>query len=445
LHAVLLLAIVVGFFHGWLKLRYRSPVTTFAFDALLSLAIVMCITSLPRGATFFPKSPITKAISAFYVIVALWSLVPSDMPLLVRLASLRGWCFPPLVFGLGYHMTRSVDQVKGFFLVLIILGVTTGIYGIQQSPEEIKRMMQEDEYVAVARLGSGYATETGKAAIRRFSTFVSAGVFGGVMAFVSGIALVLFADAGTRNMQRALLGGALLVMSYGIVLSGSRSPAVNLGLAVGLIAITRRNLMVPLVVAVVAFLTLSWVSDQTGGAVMERYATLADRGILGSRYLIPVQSALGRLGESWIGTGLGTSSYSVPMFLFLAMPAGVFRGAEGDLSCLAVEMGLVGILGFGRILWLISKSTYEVLRSSSGKAHGVVALAAATAVAPTVLNFPVGAPFLGIPTGALTWFFIGCMVKLNEMGEALPTEKPSESVPVTGAPAKRFLYWQPPR
>lgn len=443
LHLIVLMGVVVGFFHGWLKLRYRSSLTTFAFDALMSWAVIACIMTLPRGVPFFPRLPITRAIFAFYVVVAAWAFLPSDLPILVRLASFRGWCFPPLIFGLGFHLTRSVEQVKGFFLVLIVLGVVTGAYGIRQSPEEIQRMMREDEHVALLRAGSGYATASGKGAIRRFSTFVSAGVFGGVMAFVSSIALVLVADSRTKQTQRILLAGALVVMCYAIVLSGSRSPAVNMLLTVGLLSIARRNLLVPILVAAAGYLVLGWAGELTSGAALDRYASLVDKEVVGSRYMIPLIAAYFRLDETLLGTGLGTSSYSVPMFLAGGVPRGSFRGAEGDLNCLAVEMGIVGIFFFARILWEICRSTYFVITDSKDKPHGVIALAAATAVAPTVLNFPVGAPFLGIPTGALTWFFIGCMIKLNELGKTAPATAAAAAIEAPARPAKRFIYWHP--
>ena len=33
INGVMLAAITVGFFHGWLKIQYRSPAVTFLFDA----------------------------------------------------------------------------------------------------------------------------------------------------------------------------------------------------------------------------------------------------------------------------------------------------------------------------------------------------------------------------------------------------------------------------
>jgi len=186
LNLIVVAAVVVGFFHGWIKLKFRHPATTFVFDALLMLSLLLCFLRQGRR-SFFPNCAVTRAALVFYGIALAWFFVPSNLPWVVKLASLRAWCFPSLMFVLGYHLTRGVDQVKGYFRLFILLGVVTAAYGMTQSPEEIQRKSLEDEYFAKRYAGVYYQTKEGKAGVRIFSTFVSAGARAGQAASGSGL------------------------------------------------------------------------------------------------------------------------------------------------------------------------------------------------------------------------------------------------------------------
>ena len=140
INGVVLLAIVVGFFHGWLKVTFQSPATTFLFDGLLGVALALVYFKKREArAPFFLRTRVGKALLAFYGLCILYLFVPGGPPLLVGVAALRGWCFASLMYCLGFHLTQSVTQIKGYFYVLVMLGVMTAIYGIRQSPEEIQR------------------------------------------------------------------------------------------------------------------------------------------------------------------------------------------------------------------------------------------------------------------------------------------------------------------
>src|SRR5436309_2319567 len=107
INSVVLAAIVVGFFHGWLKVTFTSPVTTFLFDALLGTALALVyFKKRARGTPFFPKTRVGKALGAFYLACVIYMFVPDGPPFIVSLAALRGWCFSSLMYCLGYHLTE---------------------------------------------------------------------------------------------------------------------------------------------------------------------------------------------------------------------------------------------------------------------------------------------------------------------------------------------------
>src|SRR3954466_1868188 len=67
INSVVLAAIVVGFIHGWMKVTFTSPVTTFLFDALMGAALgLVYFKKRERGTPFFPRTRVGKALGVFY-------------------------------------------------------------------------------------------------------------------------------------------------------------------------------------------------------------------------------------------------------------------------------------------------------------------------------------------------------------------------------------------
>jgi hypothetical protein len=439
MNGVMLLAITVGFFHGWLKVTFPNPATTFAFDALLGLALALVYAKHRGPAPFFPKTRVSKALLAFYMLCVLYMFVPGGPPLLVSIAALRGWCFSSLVYCIGYHLTANIAQIKGYFYVLTLLGVITALYGIRQTPEEVQRKSIEDAHFAERYKGIYYATASGKMEMRRFSTFVSSGVFGSVMAFVCVFAIVLLTDPHESKTERVLLMLALLPMCYALVLSGARSALVILAVGFATIAWYRRKLQTIMILPL-AVLALNYAIGKTSGHAMERYETLLDRDTVAARMLIPTVIGLRSVQENPIGYGLGKSGYSVPFFLSGKTGYSDYISADGDLGCLLIEMGVLGIILFGRVLWAAGATVYSVLKRLRESQVATVALASAACIIIAIMIFPIGSPFLGIPTGALTWFFLGTLQKLSDI-EA--TSVTPTRVTTPSRSTKPFLYYRP--
>jgi O-antigen ligase len=345
------------------------------------------------------------------------------------------------MYCLGYHITSSITQIKGYFYVLVILGVITAAYGIHQSPEEINARMRKDAAFAERYKGIYYATSGGKLELRRFSTFVSSGAFGGVMAFVSAFAIVLFSDPRENKTERVLLMLALAPMSWAIVLTGARSALIMLAAGFGTIAWYRRKFQTFVLIPALLLFAVNYGMKQTEGHAGERFETLLDKETVMMRMLIPTMLGWEAIKDNPIGYGLGKSGYSVPFFLVGRTGYEDWRRADGDLGAMMIELGLVGLIVFGRVLWAAAKTVYDILIQLRGTPVSTIALACAACIVVTIIVFPIGSPFLSIPTGALTWFFLGTLQKLADGAVA-----GASTIPIAPAPAKptkRFLYYRP--
>src|SRR3954469_23405682 len=83
INGIMLTAISVGFIHGWLKVTFPNPATTFIFDGLLSLALVLTYLKNRGGAPFFLPTRVGKALLAFYLLCFVYLFVPGSPPLIV--------------------------------------------------------------------------------------------------------------------------------------------------------------------------------------------------------------------------------------------------------------------------------------------------------------------------------------------------------------------------
>lgn len=445
INAVVALAITVGFIHGWLKIRFPYAVTTFAFDALLGLALALVYFQHKKKGDFLPSGPVGNAMKVFYSVCAVYLILPMGVPLIIGLAAARGWCFATLMFALGYNLTKSVNQVKGYFYVLIFIGLGTAFYGLQQTPQEVEEEMRENEMFAERYKFTYYANEKGVRQLRIFSTFVSSGAFGGTMAYVSIFALALATDSRTNKKERILLFLVTFPLAYAMLKSGARSSLVTFGVGFALLAWYRRNFTNLIVLPVAVALIIKLVAINTGGSAGERFSSLLKVQEVLSRIIIPTQAGWDYMSDgNWFGGGIGRSSHSVPLFLSQRVQ---FRGyvlADGDLGRLMIEMGFIGMLAFGYLMFCCLRMVYASLEKLRNTEVFSIALASGACVVMAAISIPSGSPFLGIPMGALTWFFVGTMQKLGDeyqKGGLKKVEASKPELPTAPAkPAKRFAY-----
>ena len=413
------LALVVGFIHGWLKLQFRHPATTFAFDFFLVIAVVLVLLRCGSLAKFIPPGPVGRAMLALYALCALYlpfALLPGVPPPLLAVVAIRSWCFSLLLFCVGYHLIRSPAHLRFFCLLTVVLAFGTSLYGLRQSPEEIKAMMESDPYYAARFVNQTYATSLG-GGVRIFSTFVSSAGYGSTLAVAMIFALILATEPRTRPALRLALYVALAFMSYGVMQSGARSALAAAVLGCGVVLAYRRQWLALILVPTVLVVALALAGKATGGVLLERFSSLKELDSVALRFLIPAFIGLDYVLDGHpLGGGLGKSGF-LPMFLANRVDYDNFVGADGDLGKLFIELGLPGFVVFGWLFFISCKVNWQYIRRFGRSPIGGLVLAAAINFYLSVLFFPIGSPYIGIPLGMLVWFFFGASQKLVELEE----------------------------
>lgn len=440
INVVVALAITVGFIHGWLKIKLPYAITTFAFDALLLFALGLVYLQHKQKGSFMPEGPVGNALKVFYCTCGIYLLLPMGVPFIISLAAARGWCFASLMFLLGYHLTKSVNQVKGYFYVLIFIGLGTAFYGLQQTPQEVEEEMRENEMFAERYKFTYYATDKGRQ-LRIFSTFVSSGAFGGTMAYVSVFALALATDKKTGKKEKVLLFLLTFPLAYAMLKSGARSSLITFGVGFAVIAWYRRNFTNLIILPAAVALVIKLVAINTGGSSAERFASLLKYQEVLGRIVIPTQAGWEYMSEgNWFGGGIGRSSHSVPLFLTTRVQFHGYVLADGDLGRLMIEMGIIGMVAFGFVMYRCLRMVYEALNELRDTDISSIGLASGACVVMAAISIPSGSPFLGIPMGALTWFFVGTLQKLLDdyrKGQLVAAPEAASEVP---RETKRFRH-----
>ncbi|MBU6400958.1 MAG: hypothetical protein KGS61_11610, partial [Verrucomicrobia bacterium] len=263
---------------------------------------------------------------------------------------------------------------------------------------------------------------------------------GGTMAFVSIFAIVLLSDPKATRRERWLIAAAVVPIAYAMVRSGARSALVSLVCGFVVIAWHRRNFQNFVLIPACIILVLKLGDEVSGGALLQRYSVLLDFKQVYYRQAIPTLVGWDYMKDNLLGGGLGKSGYSVPSFMGYHLDV----TSDGDLGRLMIEMGIPGLIIFGRIMWVTLRTLFQRLQRLRDTPVSEVALASAACVVMAFIEFPSGSPFLGIPMGAMVWFFLGTFMKLaeeHEHGAFLRPTTPAAAV----VPEKRFLYHRPTR
>ncbi len=408
------LALIIGFYHGWLKRTFPGALAVFAYDIPLLFGLVFAVQSVPPKHPLFPGSRTSVALRAVLVLCVIFLLIPTDVPWLVRIASLRGWTFAPLMFLVGYHILKSSRLLWVFSVLIILLCVSVAIYGALQNPLDYINAKTDDEGFRKTIDGSTYARTGGGAGFRVFSSFVGPGMFATTMAFGILISVGQFTSSRIGMIERLFWAAGALFSFYGLFISGSRSPILFVIIGTAVILGLRQNLIriVPsvIVVGIVVYL----FSPALKAIDLSRLQTAFAPSEILWRVWIVIYPTILALLEFPLGRGLGHATHGVPVILFHLLAR--FRPGliDGDLGHAAVDFGLVGMVVYlvmmiravqDSILWT------KALRGTDAESIGILTAALMVITFPA---FVVGSPFLHVPTGAIVWYYLGGLNRLYD-------------------------------
>ena len=416
-HLCLLFSIAAGCFQGYLKDRFPGPVPYLLSDAAFLVGAFFWFASLVVFRRGFEGPRRTVAVVLGLVAVPFLYLVLAAAPLPIELAGLRAWSVMPLACLIGLSVVRTPGHVRAYIGWIVLLCVVTAIYGIRQYQVGPAAALSVSG-LATERHGTSvfYALATGgEREFRAFSTFTFPAPFAGMMVFGM---LLVGAAAISRSVAthwRVLCVLLLPLFFQGMTVSGTRAGLVTL--LVGFIALARFRRLDWRAAALTAPLLLGvhFAAVLTSGHAFERFSSVAMReGLLWGYVFTPIIIAGRTLQDAPFGLGLGRTGIGVPYRWAIAMPKDFFVWSDGDIGRAAVEMGVVGLLLVGVILFFLLPAAYRAVRVLVAEEHddGDVAMGAGALVLSTGGLVLIGSPLSTVPHGVIWWFLLGALIKL---------------------------------
>ncbi len=416
--------LVIGYIHGWLKYKNTGVVTTFAFDVPLTAALALALLKQGSTAPWFPhKDAISDRLKVVCGVAIAYALIPFGVPLLAALASFRAWVVVPMIYLLGYHATRSIRQVQVVFGLILVMSVAVAIYGIRQTPEEIRQMVNSSPEMMMRLGGSFFGSESGEG-VRKFSTFVSAAAFGGTLATGGIFAFVFLTQPGLKVWKRLVFAAVLALCAYGIQLSGARTAIAMLATGMGLTAWARGKLISHAIVPGVALGIIVGMGALLDPVMSGRFATLLDPSQYWGRIWIVVSPSASIFMDYPLGGGLGRSGQGVPWIFRTILPYWELRSTDGDLGRIIADFGIVGLISFGALFFSATAISYRWMIRFRGTPLHAITICAGANFTVAILTVVTGSPFLGIPTGAIAWFMLGAASRLVKQHDELQKLSP---------------------
>ncbi len=400
-------ALIIGFYHGWLKRAHPGALSTFSYDIPLIFGLAVAYKSLPARQSLFSNSRTSIALRFVLSLCVLYTLVPTDVPWLVKLASLRGWIFIPLIFIVGYRIISTPRQMFLFSALIVFLCISVSIYGALQDPADYINLESEDVGLMKTVNGSTYQKEGGGSGFRVFSSFVAPGAFSATMVF--GIIIGVGHSTQPRlGFYERLFWIAGIVMSlYGVFISGSRSSIITA--LIGTIAIVwMRGILFKVLLAIAAFAVLGsrFLADSQAIDLDRLQSAFSLYEISGRTWIVIYPTFLALL-EYPLGQGVGHATHGVPVILYYLLSRFEPTMIDGEMGHAAVDLGLVGLVVYLIMIIRAVQDSIVWAKSLRGNVSESDAIITAALWIVTVPSFVTGAPFLHVPTGAILWCYLG--------------------------------------
>lgn len=416
------LGLYLGLLDGFLKLSISSSFVTLGRDFLLYGIVLGFLARAALKGQTLARPPLVGWVLAYTAIVLVQLFNPGNAGIGHSLSALRPHLeFVPLFF-FGYAVMRTTQNLRRFFVILLVCASANGIVSVVQSGLTPEQLSSWGPGYSARINGTGdvssrtFADSSGLDRVRPFGLGSDSGA-GAVLGLVSlGAALaflVLIARSGINKFALLLAIGPPLS-----IIAGQSRTSVVAGIVVVLVFVllsTSARFLVPTVAAVLLGIALTWgavsVVSSDGSGVFDRYKTITPSELAATTQQSRGKSLAripGMITTHPLGAGIG---FVGPAGGLLSdkqtKSTDVVNGETGPtflLSELGIP-GLVTLLGFTFVLLL---SAARWVRRMQGEQRVLLAGVAA-GIAGILTTWVSGASMAVSPSSPYFWFAAGIL------------------------------------
>jgi hypothetical protein len=420
------LMLYLGLADGVLKLMSHSSTTTLGRDLLLYAIVLGLIVKRAIRKQPFSSPPLTGWVVAFIAVVAVQLFNPGDVSMSHSVASMRPHLeFVPLFF-LGYSVMNTRQRLRGFLLLLLVIGAANGLVGLVQFGMTPGQLASWGPGYAARINGTdgvsarNFSDSSGQAHVRPFGLGDDMGV-GGAMGLLALPAAFALLSLPGRPKPKVAAGALTIGAVLAVVTSQARTDliAAVLAILVYLVLVTssRKALRVILGAGVgllIIYGALTVLTANSSSHLFDRYSSIAPNKALSTAYnyrkgtfaLIPTYVA-----DYPLGAGIGKSG---PSANSAGGTANYGLDAESEPTYLLLELGIPGLLVFTlfqlRVLALSARirriADFELRTLLAGVAGPLFAVFITGLVGISSATSPNG-PYIWFTSGVLSYWLIG--------------------------------------
>lgn len=365
------------------------------FDDILLMVITFswfAKTAINKGLALFKKTPLNKAIVAYLVICLISTLKGS---LLGHLTPVKGFFYILryteyfLLYILVVNHIHSRKQIKFFLTAFFITCALVSFYGIIQIPSG-------------ERVSAPFEGEVGEP-----------NTFGGYLLLIFCIATGLFLQDVSQRLKMATIGLAALI-TFPFLYTLSRASYVGIIFSyLTLIILSKKKTilisMMATVILLVAIMKPEAVFSRVEYTFQEREQSLAK---VGNIYLD--QSSTARV-RSWRDSFETWKKNPI-----LGRGVTSFGFIDGQYVLILPELGILGLLAFFWLFWLISKHSFEIYKKMTDPLYKGLALGFLSSVAGLTIHALTANTFIIIRIMEPFWFIAAIVMMLPELAEEEP-------------------------
>lgn len=425
------LMLYLGLVDGVIKLMSNSSTTTLGRDLLLYSIVIGVVGKRMIRKQPFSAPPLTGWVIAFVAVVAVQVFNPGDVSMWHSLASMRPHleCVP--LFFLGYSVMNTSRRLKGFLVLLLVIGAANGVASLVQFSMTPG---------ALATWGPGYAARingtdgvagrkfldsSGHEAVRPFGLGDDMGVGGAFGLIALPAAFALLSLPGTK---KAKLGAAALSIGavLAVVTSQARTDLVAAVIAIMvylvLVTSSKRALRVIAgagVAMLIAYGAISVLTASSSSGLFSRYSSIAPNKAVSTAYnyrqgtlaLVPVYFAKYPLGAGVGKVGPAANSAGGPAEGSTggsASSASSALDAESEPTYLLIDLGIPGLLVFGLFQLRVIVLSGRIRRIRDFELRILLGAIAGPLFAIFITGF-VGIDSATSPNGPYLWFASGVL------------------------------------
>lgn len=404
--------LIDGFF---IYYYFPNPLLHFVKDAMLVLTYLffMFKESFKENSNWLGESlgsGVVLTLTLFLTIGVAQVFNPQSPGLFRGILGLKITYLPLAGMLLGFVYCDREETILRLFRLIAAASIPINIFGMIQYSHGPGYMVEHfgHGFLLNAQTANIYGVRAADSFVRIIGTFASGAHYALFLAMNSVLCLALFS---VDRKWKIVWYGAFALTLFALLGTGSRGGLVSAVSMIALFALFTRKTRASALSVIVTVIILAFAFSILKASVSKRFQSAANITALRERSIDTApKQFLDALSANPMGKGIGSASQASR---HLGKTQGKFQLVENYISKLQLELGIIGVLSFYLMIFLLCGRWYREWLGPPERTDSYILYSAMTAFC--FVEFTVGGIFSSIdtpPASVFIWIFTGMMAKV---------------------------------